>query len=102
MLGGIIPRIVKANTPPEQHGTTLVCLRKEFEDFRDVLRIHNVMAGYVFLLDGIGRVRFAGSGEATEEELERLIRFAKELVPDRNHAPARNQRGRKSKGGRRR
>lgn len=81
VLGGIISRLVKNNTPVEDHDTTLICLRKELEDFRDVLRIHNVMAGYVFLLDGLGRVRFAASGEATQEEIDQLLQFAKDLIP---------------------
>jgi mitochondrial ATPase complex subunit ATP10 len=72
--------MVRNNTPVEQHDTTLICLRKDLEDFRDALRIHNVMCGYVFLLDGIGRVRFAGSGEASEEEANRLIQFARDLT----------------------
>jgi mitochondrial ATPase complex subunit ATP10 len=94
LLGGMIARIVKHNTPVEDYDTTLLCLRSDLEEFRDALRIHNVMAGYVFLLDGIGRVRFAGSGEATEQELENVIQFARELI--RN--PKSNRKPRKGKG----
>lgn len=50
-------------------------------DFRDVIRMHNKKTGYAFLLDGVGRVRFAGSGKASEEEVERIIQFTKELAP---------------------
>ena len=50
-------------------------------ELRDVLRMHNNKTGYVFLLDGLGRVRFAGSGKATDAELKTLIGFAKELTP---------------------
>ena len=81
VLKPVIARIVKNNTPEEQHETTLICFRKDLEEFRDALRIHNVMSGYVFLLDGLGRVRFAGSGEASPEEVEKLIDFADELTP---------------------
>ena len=50
-------------------------------DFGDVIRMHNKKTGYAFLLDGLGRVRFAGSGKASEEEVERIIKFTKELAP---------------------
>jgi ATP10 protein len=76
----MIARMIKNNTPVEQHDNTLICLRNDLEDFRDALRIHNVMCGYVFLLDGIGRVRFAGSGEASRTEAENLIQFARDLT----------------------
>lgn len=81
VLASIIKSSVQNNTPKKDHPNTLLCFRKSLEDFRDSLRIHNVMTGYVFLLDGIGRVRFAGSGEASPEEIEKLIGFAKELTP---------------------
>jgi hypothetical protein len=42
--------------------------------------MHNIMTNYVFLLDDLGRVRFAGSGEASEDEVQRLIEFTKELL----------------------
>jgi ATPase complex subunit ATP10 len=50
-------------------------------EFRDVLRMHNNKTAYVFLLDGLGRVRFAGSGKATDQDLQKLFRFTKELAP---------------------
>eukprot|EP00533_Pseudo-nitzschia_delicatissima_P010503 CAMPEP_0116089770 /NCGR_PEP_ID=MMETSP0327-20121206/6597_1 /TAXON_ID=44447 /ORGANISM="Pseudo-nitzschia delicatissima, Strain B596" /LENGTH=339 /DNA_ID=CAMNT_0003580973 /DNA_START=29 /DNA_END=1048 /DNA_ORIENTATION=- len=80
-----VKRVMKKNTPVNKHATTLAYFgTKEVMDFRDVLRMHNVMTSYVFLLDDLGRVRFAGSGEANEEESERLVQFAKELVQEGN------------------
>lgn len=37
---------------------------------------------YIFAIknEGIGRVRWAGSGEGSEEEVENMIRFARELT----------------------
>lgn len=81
VLSSIIKGMVKKNTPEEDHETTLLCFRKTLEGFRDSLRMHNVMSGYIFLLDGVGRIRFAGSGEATPEDIEKIISFAKELTP---------------------
>jgi ATP10 protein len=49
--------------------------------FNNTLRMHNTLTGYVYLLDGLGNVRFAASGEATEDELKLLIESARELIP---------------------
>lgn len=82
-----VKRVMKKNTPSDKHSTTLAYFgTKEVMDFRDVLRMHNIMTSFVFLLDDLGRVRFAGSGEASEEEASRLIRFAKELVQESDGA----------------
>jgi ATPase complex subunit ATP10 len=76
-----VKRVMKNNTPPEKHSSTLAYFGKqEVMDFRDVLRMHNIMTSYVFLLDDLGRVRFAGSGEASDEEVSRLVGFAEELL----------------------
>mmetsp|Transcript_23606 Transcript_23606/g.34802 ORF Transcript_23606/g.34802 Transcript_23606/m.34802 type:complete len:90 (-) Transcript_23606:348-617(-) len=37
-------------------------------------------AGYVFLVDGIERIRWTGSGEGTEEEVQSMIAFAQEFT----------------------
>ena len=72
-------------------------------EFRDVLRMHNDKTGYVFLLDGIGRVRFVGSGRATRENVDLMLRHANELasglkVVDKGE---RNRRGSSGRRGRR-
>ena len=38
------------------------------------------LQNFIFLLDDLGRVRFAGSGPATQEEISNLIQFTKELI----------------------
>jgi ATPase complex subunit ATP10 len=43
--------------------------------------MHNDKTGYIFLLDGLGRVRFAGSGQAENYELKLLIKHVKEITP---------------------
>jgi ATPase complex subunit ATP10 len=78
-----IKRVMRNNTPTDKHSSTLAYFgTKEVMEFRDVLRMHNIMTGYVFLLDDLGRVRFAGSGEASAEEVARLVGFAKDLVKE--------------------
>ncbi|XP_016508112.1 uncharacterized protein LOC107825726 isoform X2 [Nicotiana tabacum] len=41
--------------------------------FRKELKILNLLTGYTFLLDKFGRIRWQGSGLATEEELSSLL-----------------------------
>ena len=80
-LSGVLSSIVRSNTPAEEYDNTLLYYGTDVDEFRDVLRMHNIMTSYVFLVDDLGRVRFAGSGEASDEEKERVIKFAKQLVP---------------------
>mmetsp|Transcript_3938 Transcript_3938/g.8538 ORF Transcript_3938/g.8538 Transcript_3938/m.8538 type:complete len:380 (+) Transcript_3938:97-1236(+) len=76
-----VKRVMKKNTPEDMHSNTLAYFgTKEVMDFRDILRMHNIMTSYVFLLDDMGRVRFAGSGEASKDEVATLVRCAKELL----------------------
>jgi ATPase complex subunit ATP10 len=76
---GALTNIMRRNTPAEEHDNTLVYFGTALDEFRDVLRMHNIMTNYVFLVDDLGRIRFAGSGEASVEEVARVIEFAKEL-----------------------
>ena len=64
--------------PQEKHGRTLLYFG-ECDKLRDMVRMHNNKTSFVYLLDGEGRVRFAGSGKASKEEVDRLIEFAKKL-----------------------
>lgn len=93
-----VKRVMKRNTPASKHSTTLAYFgTKEVMDFRDVLRMHNIMTSYVFLLDDLGRVRFAGSGEASEEEAARLVKFAKELLVESRGGAAASSKKKRTK-----
>lgn len=72
---------VKANTNVEDFDRTLLHFASDSVDFRDPLRMHNLLSGYVFLLDGLGRVRFAASGQASQDELDMLMGLTHELQP---------------------
>ena len=76
-----IASMMKANTPKEEHDMTLLHFGRDLENFRDSLRMHNVMTAYVFLLDGLNRVRFAGSGTAEPSDIEYLVKVTEEIVP---------------------
>ena len=103
ILRGFIQGLSKRNTPLEEHDSTFLYFgNKDLDHFRDSLRLHNLLPGYVFLLDGLGRIRFAGSGTATEEEAARLVGFAKDLTPliQQRQPPAGSSKGRPSSRGR--
>jgi ATPase complex subunit ATP10 len=93
----LIKGLMKKNTPVQEHDRTFIYFGHDLEHFRDGLRMHNVLTGYVFLLDGLGRVRFAGSGSADEKEIENLVELTHELTPllkpamNRNYKQATNK-----------
>ena len=95
-LKGALTKIMRNNTPVEEHENTLVYFGSDVEEFRDVLRMHNIMTNYVFLLDDLGRIRFAGSGPASDDEVQRLIGFAKDLATQ-SKSPTRNKKSTKRK-----
>jgi ATPase complex subunit ATP10 len=85
-LQGYLTRNARKHTPEEQWPSALLHYAPDAEDpdlanFKDTLRIHNTLTSYVYLLDGIGRVRCAASGRASTEEAELMIKFAKDLTP---------------------
>jgi ATPase complex subunit ATP10 len=73
---------MKYNTPLKEHDTTLLYFGSDVDEFRDVLRMHNIMTNYIFLIDDLGRIRFAGSGPATENDIAALIQCTKELAAE--------------------
>lgn len=79
LLSPFITSGTKKNVPESDHASTLLYYG-DAEEFRDILRMHNIYSGYVFLVDGIGRVRWAGSGEGTEEEIHTMLGIAKDLT----------------------
>ncbi len=84
LLSGFLTRSFRKATPPQLQSQTLLCFgprQVSVNDLNNTLGMNNTLAGYVYLLDGLGRVRFAGSGEATEAEVKRLIDLAMELTP---------------------
>eukprot|EP00985_Skeletonema_marinoi_P019047 scaffold10804_cov129-Skeletonema_marinoi.AAC.2 len=80
LLSPFITSGTKKNVPESDHANTLLYYGIDAEEFRDILRMHNIYSGYIFLVDGIGRVRWAGSGEGTEEEIHSMIGIAKDLT----------------------
>ena len=79
LLSPFIVSGTKKNVDPADHENTLL-FYGDAEEFRDILRMHNIYTSYVFLLDGIGRIRWVGSGEGSEDETRSMIEVAKMLT----------------------
>ncbi|KAL7533190.1 hypothetical protein ACHAXR_005094 [Thalassiosira sp. AJA248-18] len=79
LLSPFIVSGTKRNVPEKDHANTLLYYG-DAEEMRDILRMHNIYTGYVFLVDGIGRVRWAGSGEGSDKEVQSMIEFAEMLT----------------------
>ncbi len=79
-LRPIITSLTKRNTDPKDYDRTFLYYGNT-DQLCDTLRMRNLLAGYIFLLDGLGRVRFAGSGVATDKEISALIALTKKLTP---------------------
>jgi ATPase complex subunit ATP10 len=80
LLRPLITTLTKRNTDPKDHENTFLYYGNT-DQLCDALRMRNLLAGYIFLLDGLGRVRFAGSGVATDKEVNTLISLTKKLTP---------------------
>ena len=98
ILKGVIQGLVKKNTPRDEQDSTFLYFegkgtsgKNELEMFRDSLRLHNILTGYVFLLDGVGNVRFAGSGQATEPEVTHMVQCAKDILSTRTKSERKNK-----------
>ena len=83
-LRPIITALTKRNTDPKDHDKTFLYYGNT-DQLCDALRMRNLLAGYIILLDGLGRVRFAGSGIATDKEVSALISLTKKLTPLLQH-----------------
>ncbi|KAG9456819.1 hypothetical protein H6P81_001327 [Aristolochia fimbriata] len=51
--------------------------------FRKELKILNLLTGYIFLLDKLGRIRWQGYGLASEEEMSSLLSCTSQLLEEK-------------------
>ncbi len=73
---------VRRKTPKEQYGKYFVVRRGLTDDITDAIGLLNAKVGYVYLLDGDCKIRWAGSGVAQPEEKEGLVRGVRRLMED--------------------
>ncbi|XP_039124874.1 uncharacterized protein LOC120261176 isoform X1 [Dioscorea cayenensis subsp. rotundata] len=63
-------KVMKKSNIPQRH---IVYSFGDHYDLRKKLQILNLLTGYIFLLDQLGRVRWQGFGFATQDELSSLL-----------------------------
>ncbi|MCJ1475973.1 Mitochondrial ATPase complex subunit atp10 [Lambiella insularis] len=76
-MGGL-----RRKLPVERHGAYFLIRRGITEEIRDKIGMLNSKVGYVYLVDGNCRIRWAGSGRAEEGERESLIKGLRKLVEE--------------------
>ncbi|CAN4119438.1 unnamed protein product [Withania somnifera] len=72
----LLLRMMRKSNPHESKNVLHRQIVYSFGDhyyFRKELKILNLLTGYMFLVDKFGRIRWQGSGLATEEELSSLL-----------------------------
>ncbi|CAM0957512.1 unnamed protein product [Alopecurus aequalis] len=62
-------KMIKKSNNPQRH---VVYAFGDHYDFRKELQIVNLLTGYIYLVDRLGRIRWQGFGSATQEELSSL------------------------------
>uniref|UniRef100_K3WHR8 Thioredoxin domain-containing protein n=1 Tax=Globisporangium ultimum (strain ATCC 200006 / CBS 805.95 / DAOM BR144) TaxID=431595 RepID=K3WHR8_GLOUD len=70
---------LQEKTPSEIHEMTFAHFGR-CDDFRTALDLYNSFTGYAHLVDAKGRIRWIAAGEATPEELKRLMNVTNQLL----------------------
>jgi len=66
----------------DAHGRYFVVSRGMSDDIRDAIGLLNGKVGYVYLVDGECKIRWAGSGRGEPDEKEGLVRGVRRLVEE--------------------
>lgn len=78
LLRGTMLHSMRGSFAPALHDRTFVYFG-DTEDIRESLDIPNRLSGFVYLVDGAGRVRWSGCGNTTDEELQSMVKCCFEL-----------------------
>ncbi|PIN03730.1 Inner membrane protein required for assembly of the F0 sector of ATP synthase [Handroanthus impetiginosus] len=82
----LLLKIMRKPKPEEKQNALQRRIVYSFGDhyyFRKELKILNLLTGYIFLLDKLGRIRWQGSGLATQDELSSLISCTSLLLEEK-------------------
>lgn len=76
--------------PESDHGKYFIRQRSISNEVRHTIGLLNSKVGYVYLIDGACRIRWAASGGAEGEEREYLNRGLTKLIDEARKAPIKN------------
>ncbi|KAK5134151.1 hypothetical protein LTR08_006926 [Meristemomyces frigidus] len=75
-------RFLRRSRTVEEQGRYFIVRRGVSEIMKEAIGLLNDKAGYVYLVDGEGRIRWAGSAEAEEREKENMVKGLRRLVQE--------------------
>ncbi|TVU17300.1 hypothetical protein EJB05_33321 [Eragrostis curvula] len=73
-------KVMRKSNNPRRH---VVYAFGDHYDFRKQLQILNLLTGYIYLVDRLGRIRWRGFGSATQEELSSLTACTSSLLDEK-------------------
>lgn len=73
-------KMMRKSSNPQRH---VVYAFGDNYDFRRKLQIQNLLTGYIYLVDRLGRIRWQGFGSATQEELSSLTACTSSLLDEK-------------------
>jgi ATPase complex subunit ATP10 len=69
---------------PARHGTYFLSRKGVTKQMKKAIRADNAYSGFVYLVDRHCRIRWAGSGDATENEKKYLDKFLSSVIKERH------------------
>ncbi|WVZ96752.1 hypothetical protein U9M48_042353 [Paspalum notatum var. saurae] len=73
-------KVMRKSGDPQRH---VVYAFGDHYDFRKKLEIRNLLTGYIYLVDRLGRIRWQGFGSSTDEELSSLTACTSILLDEK-------------------
>ncbi|KAI9834589.1 MAG: hypothetical protein M1819_002965 [Sarea resinae] len=73
---------IRRQLPADAHGKYFLVRRGLSDEIRESIGVLNSKVGFVYLLDGGCRIRWAGSGVAEDQEKESLVRGVRRLLEE--------------------
>ncbi len=74
--------LIRRKVPRERHHRYFLIRKGLSDDLKDAIALLNRKVGYVYLVDGECKIRWAGSGVASAEEKESMVNCVKRLLQE--------------------
>lgn len=80
LLVRLFAPLIRRKVPRERHPRYFLIRKGLSDDLKDAIALLNRKVGYVYLVDGECKIRWAGSGVATAEEKESMVHCLRRLL----------------------
>lgn len=71
---------LRKTIPEDRHDKYFIVKQGVTDEIRSQVGLVNGKVGYVYLVDGQGKIRWAASGVATDDEIEALVKGMERLI----------------------